>query len=198
MARIQADSVTPTPAPAPGSLPEYVECHFTGSFYKAVSKDANESQHFDVTVKVPTSIISRDVTPPYVFRRFFAAKVLGSNPGYAGVRSVYLKSTAGEIPQYLPLSKQLNWLTDMARLRVIAESQRGSKPVYNEEGEVVSAEEVRIDTALYTNSADLAAAIKRLLTEPSAFDKEQEELRKLASSSSVEIENEIAMLNPLL
>jgi hypothetical protein len=197
MATKQADELLKAPEPA-GQLPPHIECVFTGAFYKSVSKDVNEPQHFEITVKVPTSVISRDVTPPYVFKRFYAGKVLGQQPGYSGVRSVFLKSTVGEIPYNLPLRKQLNWMTDTVRLRTIAESQRGSRPVYNEEGEVVGSEEVKIDIALYSNPADLAAAIKRLLDEPDAFAKEQEEIRKLANSSSNDIESEIALLNPFL
>lgn len=195
MATKQVDDVM---AVRPSQLPPHVDCVFTGSFYKSISKDANESQFFEVSVKVPISLVSRDVTPAYVFRRFFAAKMLGAQPGYSGVRSVQLKATTGEIPQALPLRKQLYWLTDMTRLRTIAESQRGRKAVYNEEGEVVDTEEVLIDTSLFSTPAELAAAIRRLIDEPDAFAKEQEEIRKMANSGTSDIESEIYALNPLM
>lgn len=194
MATKQADEMLK----APRALPAHLSCTFNGTFYKSVSKDVNETEHFEVTVNVPTSIVAKDVIPPYVFKRFFASKVLGNKPGYAGVRSVFLKSTEGEIPAHLPLNKQLNWLTDMSRLRTIAESQHGMKPVFNEEGEVVGSEQVSIDISLYSSAAELAGAIKRLITEPLAFSKEQEEARKMATSGSADLEDEINALNPLL
>lgn len=199
MATTKADEIIKASNQAvTGKIPPHVVCTFRGSYYRAASKDVNETEFYEARVKVPISIIRESISPPVAFKRYFAKSVLGNKPGYAGVRIVELVTTEGEVPKELPLDKQLNWITDTSRLLEIAQYTTAQCPVFNEEGETVGQTEVSIDTSLYGSARELATAILRAKTEPLAFSREQDERRKAVTSADIVLSEEVALLNPLL
>jgi hypothetical protein len=184
-------------APAPPPTPT-VRCTFGGQYYKAAGgSKGKEYMPFEATVEIPLSAVSYTGTKPIaLFKKYYGESLLRQyGAPENGWRNVELFKVEGELPQSLPFDHELDWTADYDRLRLLA--QRVGKRVYDEvdlKEDTKTRKEVEIIADMYPSPSRLREAIRRILSEPAAFAKEQQALIVKDSNIPKQMESEIAAL----
>lgn len=162
---------------------QYITATFQGMYFKGVGQN-KEAISFTRTIKVPYSCLrSIAMHPAWVFLQV-APDVLGREQGYGGVRSNELVATS-PLPRDLPRDEMLNWTASYDDLTYFikrhATNVRYTPTNFNDDGKVLPAKTVTVIPEIYTTSNALRGAIKRCLSDPEAFAKEQAKAEKLWS-----------------
>lgn len=187
----QAAQNAPQASPAEQQV-EHIEATFIGKYYGGPN-GKDEKTPYKVSVKVPMRWLNEpDLHPQYLFRRFYADRVLTQLPGYNGLHSVELHSTS-LLPEYLPIKQVLNWECDYGKLMQIANRQGVTHVVLDPETPEERTE-VRLETALYANAGELRAAIRLMLTDPIALHYSQARMRVLGKGQHQNLEAELTAL----
>ncbi len=118
-----------------------------------------------------------------------------SEVGGADLREIYLFKVEGELPRIKVAEHELDWMCDLPALVKFAEDL-GERPYQHVDLKTNERENRRVEMNphLYPDVQSLRQAIKLLLSEPEAFDREQEKLAKKDAAIPKSMEAEIAAL----
>lgn len=187
------------PPPSKPTVP-HIEATFEGDYYKGVV-GAMEVHPFTETVKIPNSWLMRDdMHPAAVFKHKFAKKIMKKHPGYNDVRTVHLKETT-DLPDGMTVEQELSWTADFNKLVALAK-QHASKvrfiPLDPKEGTPLPGQVVGVKPEFYSDAPALRNAIRRCISEPQAFQREQEKISKgyEAKRDAMTMQEELDALYP--
>lgn len=175
--------------------PPHIKATFAGQFYKATGGGKGKEYHpYQKTVRIPLSAVTYEkLTPIAYFHKYNKAKLL-QQLGGLDLRLCELVEVEGTLPK-LPFEHQLLWTPDYNALREIAESIGPKKYISvdlatNERSSHVT----ELDPNLYPSPVLLRQAIRTILEEPEAFDREQKRLQEADKAAPKTMEAEIAAL----
>jgi hypothetical protein len=175
--------------------PPSIKATYAGTYYKKTA-DGYEHVPFEKTYRWPLqAVANKDFTPLGLFHRYKKTKLM-EKLGGTNVRIVQLVKVEGDLPPIRDPLHRLNWIADYAQLVKYAE-EIGTVPYIHVDLRTGEREqrETAVDPHLYPDANSLRQAIKLILTEPEAFDREQQKLERKDSMVPKSMEAEIAALS---
>ncbi len=181
-------------ATAQPAEPPSIKATYAGTYYKKVGK-GYDYVPYAKTVRWPLSaVLNEGYTPIGLFHRYKKKKLMEAVGGI-DTRIVELVKVEGELPRIKNDAHRLNWIADHAELVAFAAEIGEVRYVHVDlKTDERTTMTVELNPHLYPDVASLRHAIKMLITEPEAFDREQGKLAQKDAAIPKNMEAEIAAL----